>query len=92
MAGAAVYQQLNQQASAMAHQGIYRLLSWMAMAMVACAFMLSRNKPGEGAPAGGSGALGCRIQVAASQEMSSLCRCRHSLESSGGIRGGQVDV
>jgi MFS transporter, DHA2 family, multidrug resistance protein len=52
MAGAAVYQQLNQQASAMAYQDIYRLLSWMAMGMVACAFMLTRNKPGEGAPAG----------------------------------------
>jgi DHA2 family multidrug resistance protein len=36
----------------MAYQDIYRLLSWMAMGMVACAFILSKNKPGQGAPAG----------------------------------------
>jgi DHA2 family multidrug resistance protein len=52
MAQAAIYQQLNQQAAAMAYQDIYRLLSWMAMGMVACAFILSKNKPGQGAPAG----------------------------------------
>jgi DHA2 family multidrug resistance protein len=49
MAQAAIYQQLNQQATAMAYQDIYRVLSWMAMCMVACAFILSKNKPGEGA-------------------------------------------
>ena len=52
MARAAIYQQLNQQATAMAYQDIYRLLSWMAMGMVACAFILSKNKLGQGAPAG----------------------------------------
>jgi DHA2 family multidrug resistance protein len=52
MAKAAIYQQLNQQAAAMAYQDIYRLLSWMAMGMVACAFILSKNKPGQGTPAG----------------------------------------
>jgi DHA2 family multidrug resistance protein len=52
MARAAIYQQLNQQATAMAYQDIYRALSWMAMGMVACAFILSKNKPGQGAPAG----------------------------------------
>src|ERR1700744_461105 len=52
MAQAVIYQQLNQQATAMAYQDIYRLLSWMAMGMVACAFILSKNKPGQGAPAG----------------------------------------
>jgi MFS transporter, DHA2 family, multidrug resistance protein len=52
MAQAAIYQQLNQQAAAMAYQDIYRLLSWMAIGMVACAFILSKNKPGQGAPAG----------------------------------------
>jgi DHA2 family multidrug resistance protein len=31
-----------------------RLLSWMAMGMVACAFLLSENKPGKGATAGES--------------------------------------
>jgi MFS transporter, DHA2 family, multidrug resistance protein len=45
MAQAAIYQQLNQQAAAMAYQDIYLLLSWMAMGMVACAFILSKNKP-----------------------------------------------
>jgi DHA2 family multidrug resistance protein len=52
MARAVIYQQLNQQAAAMAYQDIYRLLSWMAMGMVVCAFILSKNKPGQGAPAG----------------------------------------
>jgi MFS transporter, DHA2 family, multidrug resistance protein len=52
MARAAIYQQLNQQAAAQAYQDIYRLLSWMAIGMVAFAFLLSKNRPGEGAPKG----------------------------------------
>jgi DHA2 family multidrug resistance protein len=52
MARAAIYQQLNQQAAAQAYQDIYRLLCWMAMGMVVCAFILSKNRPGQGAPAG----------------------------------------
>jgi DHA2 family multidrug resistance protein len=52
MAQAAIYQQLNQQATAQAYEDIYRLLSWMAMGMVVCAFILSKNKPGQGAAAG----------------------------------------
>jgi DHA2 family multidrug resistance protein len=52
MARASIYNQLNQQASAMGYQDIYRMLCWMAVGMVACAFLLSKNKPGEGAPAG----------------------------------------
>jgi DHA2 family multidrug resistance protein len=52
LAQAAIYQQLNQQAAAQSYQDIYRLLSWMAVGMVACAFLLSKNRPGEGAPAG----------------------------------------
>jgi DHA2 family multidrug resistance protein len=52
MARAAMYQELNQQATAMAYQDIYRLLSWMAIGMIACAFILSKNKPGQGAPKG----------------------------------------
>ncbi|SFS10574.1 MFS transporter, DHA2 family, multidrug resistance protein [Granulicella pectinivorans] len=52
MAQATVYQQLNQQASAMGYQDIYRMLCWMSCAMVCCAFLLSKNKPGQGAPAG----------------------------------------
>lgn len=52
MAQAAIYQELNQQATALAYQDIYRLLSWMAMGMVLCAFLLSKNRPGQGAPVG----------------------------------------
>jgi DHA2 family multidrug resistance protein len=52
MARAAIYQDLNQQATAQAYEDIYRLLSWMAIGMVACAFLLSKNKPGQGAPQG----------------------------------------
>ena len=52
MARAAIYQQLNQQAAAQTYRDIYRLLCWMAMGMVVCAFILSKNKPGQGAPAG----------------------------------------
>jgi DHA2 family multidrug resistance protein len=51
MARSAIYQQLNQVAAAQAYQDIYRLLSWMAMGMVICAFLLSKNKPGAGATA-----------------------------------------
>ena len=52
MARAAIYRQLNQMAAAQAYQDIYRLLSWMAMGMVLCTFLLSKNKPGQGAPKG----------------------------------------
>jgi DHA2 family multidrug resistance protein len=45
MARAAIYKPLDQQAAAMAYQDIYRPLSWMAM--LACAFILSKNKPGQ---------------------------------------------
>jgi MFS transporter, DHA2 family, multidrug resistance protein len=51
MAEAFIYQQLNQQAAAQAYQDIYRLLCWMAVGMVVCAFILSKNKPGQGASA-----------------------------------------
>src|SRR6202789_1241756 len=52
MARAEIYQELNQQSTAMAYQDIYRLLCWMAIGMIACAFILSKNRPGEGAPKG----------------------------------------
>ena len=42
----------NQQAAAQVYQDIYRLLSWMAMGMVLFAFLLSKNRPSQGAPAG----------------------------------------
>src|ERR1700689_1356432 len=52
MARAAIYQQLNQMATTQAYQDIYRLLSWMAMGMVLCTFLVSKNKPGQGVPKG----------------------------------------
>ena len=52
MAQSSLYGQLNQQASGMAYQDIYRLLCWMSCGMIAAAFLLSRNRPGQGAPAG----------------------------------------
>jgi DHA2 family multidrug resistance protein len=51
MASGVIYQELNRQAAAQAYQDVYSLLSWMAMGMVACAFLLSRNKPAKAAPA-----------------------------------------
>jgi DHA2 family multidrug resistance protein len=50
-----IYRELNQQAAGQAYQDIYRLLAWLTVGMVACAFMLSKNKPGEGAPEGAAG-------------------------------------
>jgi DHA2 family multidrug resistance protein len=52
MARAEIYNQLNAQAAAMAYQDIFRLLCYMAILMVGVAFLLSKNRPGEGAPAG----------------------------------------
>ena len=52
LARASIYQQLNQQAGAMAYQDIFRMLCWMAITMIGFAFLLSKNKPGQGAPAG----------------------------------------
>jgi DHA2 family multidrug resistance protein len=51
-AKAFIYEQLNLQAAAMAYQDIFRLLMWMALGMVLCAFLLSKNRPGQGAPKG----------------------------------------
>jgi DHA2 family multidrug resistance protein len=52
MARGQIYSQLNRQASAMGYQDIYRMLFWAAVGMMFCAFLLSKNKPGEGTPAG----------------------------------------
>jgi len=52
MARATIYNQLQQQAGALAYQDIFRMLCWMAIIMIGFAFLLSKNKPGEGAPAG----------------------------------------
>ena len=50
-----IYRHLNQQAAGQAYMDIYRVLAWLAVGMVACAFLLSKNKPGEGAPEGAAG-------------------------------------
>ncbi len=52
MAQANIYGQLNQQAAVMAYQDIYRVLCWMSVLLVFFGFLLSKNRPGEGAPAG----------------------------------------
>ena len=52
MAQANIYQQLNQQASVLGYQDIYRLLCWMSIVLIAFGFLLSKNRPGQGAPAG----------------------------------------
>ncbi|WP_263382746.1 DHA2 family efflux MFS transporter permease subunit [Granulicella arctica] len=52
MARASIYQQLNQQAAALGYEDVYRMLCWMSIGMVCCAFLLSKNRPGQGAPAG----------------------------------------
>jgi DHA2 family multidrug resistance protein len=50
-----IYRQLDQQAAGLAYMDIYRLLAWLSVGMVVCAFLLSKNKPGEGAPEGAAG-------------------------------------
>ncbi len=52
MAQASIYNQLQQQAAAQAYQDIFRMLCWMAVVMVGFAFLLNKNRPGQGAPAG----------------------------------------
>jgi DHA2 family multidrug resistance protein len=52
MAQASIYNQLQQQASAMGYMDVYRMLCWMSCFMVLCAFLLSKNRPGQGAPEG----------------------------------------
>ena len=50
-----IYRELNQQAAGQAYEDIYRLLAWLAVGMIACAFLLRKNRPGEGAPAEAAG-------------------------------------
>ena len=52
MAHASIYNQLNQQAGAMGYMDVYRMLCWMSCFMVLTAFLLSKNRPGQGAPEG----------------------------------------
>jgi DHA2 family multidrug resistance protein len=48
MALAQIYMQLNQQAQAQGYQDVYMELSWVSLVLVALAFLLSKNRPGEG--------------------------------------------
>ncbi len=48
MAIATIYNQLNQQAQVQGYQDVYMELSWMSVFLVALAFMLSKNRPGQG--------------------------------------------
>ena len=36
----------------MGYQNIYRVLCWMSLVLIAFGFLLSKNRPGQGAPAG----------------------------------------
>ncbi len=51
MALASIYNQLNQQAQTQGYQDVYMELSWMSVGLVALAFLLSKNKPGQSADA-----------------------------------------
>jgi DHA2 family multidrug resistance protein len=51
MARASIYNELNRQAALQGYQDVYMELSWMSVALVFLAFLLSKNKPGAGAEA-----------------------------------------
>jgi DHA2 family multidrug resistance protein len=53
MALASIYNQLNMQAQVQGYQDVYMELSYMSVILVVLAFMLSKNRPGEGAGGGG---------------------------------------
>ncbi len=52
LAMASIYNQLNQQAQMQGYQDVYMELSWMSCFLVLLAFMLSKNRPGQGPSAG----------------------------------------
>ena len=52
MALASIYNQLNLQAQAQGYQDVYMELSWMSLGLILLAFMLSKNRPGQGAGSG----------------------------------------
>jgi DHA2 family multidrug resistance protein len=54
MALASLYNQLNQQAQMQGYQDVYMELCYMSIMLIALAFLLSKNKPGQG---GGGGAM-----------------------------------
>ena len=51
LALASLYNQLNRQALMQGYQDVYMQLSWMSVGLVLLAFMLSKNRPGQGAGA-----------------------------------------
>ena len=53
MALASIYNQLNLQAAVQGYQDVYMELSYMSIGLVVLAFLLSKNKPGQGAASGG---------------------------------------
>jgi MFS transporter, DHA2 family, multidrug resistance protein len=48
LAIANIYNQLNQQAQMQGYQDVYMELSWMSCFLIVLAFMLSKNRPGQG--------------------------------------------
>ena len=52
MATGAIYDQLNQQSGMLGYQDVYKMLFWMSIGMIFLAFMLNKNRPGEGAGGG----------------------------------------
>ena len=48
LAMANIYNQLNQQAQMQGYQDVYMELSWMSVCLILLAFMLSKNRPGQG--------------------------------------------
>jgi DHA2 family multidrug resistance protein len=55
MALANMYNELNRQAAMQGYQDVYMELSWMSVALIVLAFLLSKNRPGQGA--GGAAAM-----------------------------------
>jgi len=45
---ASIYNQLNQQAAMQGYQDVYIELSWMSVCLILLAFMLNKNRPGQG--------------------------------------------
>ncbi len=48
-----IYGQLQRQAGMQGYQDVYMMLFWMAVGMIFLAFMLSKNRPGQGGGGGG---------------------------------------
>jgi len=53
MALARIYHQLNQQAQTQGYQDVYMELSWASLVLIGLAFLLSKNRAGEGGGGGG---------------------------------------